>query len=73
MNYRKRDQIVDLQLYLALAEIYRQDLEALEDLASTNPKTTNIEKQLEKLKWSTKIIREKMETYSWALNNDKYS
>tara|TARA_Y100000361_G_C10920622_1_gene218719 strand:- start:83 stop:304 length:222 start_codon:yes stop_codon:yes gene_type:complete len=73
MNYRKKDQIVDLQLYLALAEIYRQDLEALEDLASTNPKTTNIEKQLEKLKWSTKIIREKMETYSWALNNDKYS
>ena len=73
MNYRKKDQIVDLQLYLALAEIYRQDLEALEDLASTNPKTTNIEKQLEKLKWSTKIIREKMETYSWALNNDKYA
>jgi len=73
MNYRKKDQIVDLQLYLALAEIYRQDLEALEDLASTNPKTTDIEKQLEKLKWSTKIIREKMETYSWALNNDKYS
>ena len=59
MNYRKKDQIVDLQLYLALAEIYRQDLEALEDLASTNPKTTDIEKQLEKLKWSTKIIRGK--------------
>jgi hypothetical protein len=73
MNYQKKDQIVDLQLYLALSEMYRQDLEALEDLATMDPKTVDIEKQLEKLKWSTKIFREKMDTYSWALNNDKYS